>query len=39
MIMRMAPESSTDEGKRVHQELWDLLETIAVQQVQSTAER
>jgi hypothetical protein len=31
MIMRMAPEPSTDDGKRIHQELRDLLETMAMQ--------
>jgi hypothetical protein len=30
MIMWTAPEPSTDEGKRVHQELRDLLETMVV---------
>jgi hypothetical protein len=39
MIMRMAPEPSTDEGKRVHQELRDLLETATVQLAQSSIER
>jgi hypothetical protein len=39
MIMQTAPEPSTDEGKHVHQELRDLLETTAVQQAQSFAER
>ena len=39
MIMWMAPEPSTDEGKRVHQELHDPLETMAVQQAQSSMER
>ena len=37
--MQMAPEPSTDEGKRVHKELRDLLETMAVQQAQSSVER
>ena len=39
MIMRMAPVPSIGEGKLVHQELRDLLETTAVQQAQSSAER
>ena len=39
MIMRTAPEPSTDKGKRIHQELRDLLETVAVQQAQSSMER
>jgi hypothetical protein len=30
MIMRTDPKPSTDEGKRVHKELLDLLETAAV---------
>ena len=39
MIMRTAPEPSTDKGKRIHQELRDLLETVAVQQAQSSTKR
>jgi hypothetical protein len=39
MIIRMAPEPSTDEGKRVHKELQDLLEITVVQQAQSYAKR
>jgi hypothetical protein len=39
MTMRTVPEPSTDEGKRVHQELRGLLETTAVQQSQSSTER
>jgi hypothetical protein len=31
MIMRMAPEPSIDDEKRIHQELRDLLETTTVQ--------
>ena len=39
MIMRTAPEPSTDEGKRVHQELRDLLETAVGQQAPSSMKR
>jgi hypothetical protein len=39
LIMRMATEPSTNKGKRIHQELQDLLETTAVQQAQSSTER
>ena len=39
MIMRMALEPSTNEGKRVHKELQGLLETMVVQQAQSSVER
>jgi hypothetical protein len=39
MIMWTAPEPSTDEGKRIHQELRGLLETVMVQQTQSSIER
>jgi hypothetical protein len=39
MIMRTAYEPSTNEGKRVHQELQNLLETVVVQQAQSFMER
>ena len=39
MIMQTAPEPSTDEGKRVHKELRDLLEAVVVQQAQSSMER
>jgi hypothetical protein len=33
MIMRTDPKPSTDEVKHIHQELRDMLETTAVQQV------
>jgi hypothetical protein len=39
MIMRTALEPSTDEGKRIHKELQDLLEAAAVQQAQNSAKR
>ena len=39
MIMQTTPEPSIDEGKHVHKELRDLLETIVVQQAQSSTER
>jgi hypothetical protein len=39
MIMRMAPEPSSDEGRHIHKELRDLLEAVAVQQAQSSVEK
>jgi hypothetical protein len=39
MIMWTAYEPSTNEVKRVHQELRNLLETVVVQQAQSFVER
>jgi hypothetical protein len=39
MTMQTVLEPSTDEGKHVHQELRGLLETVAVQQSQSSTER
>jgi hypothetical protein len=39
MIMRMAPEPSIDDRKRIHKELRDLLETTMVQQAQSSTKR
>jgi hypothetical protein len=39
MIMRMAPEPLSDEGRRIHKELRDLLEAAAVQQAQSSVEK
>jgi hypothetical protein len=39
MIMRMALDPSSDEGKRIHKELRDLLEAAAVQQAQSSVEK
>ena len=39
MLVRTMPEPSTTEGRRVHGELWDLLETAAVQQAESSASR
>jgi hypothetical protein len=38
MIMRMSPEPSIDDGKRIHQELRDLVETTVVQQAQLCGE-
>jgi len=37
MLVRAMPEPSTMEGRRVHGELRDLLETAAVQQAESSA--
>ena len=39
MLVRMMPEPSTTEGRWVHGELRDLLETAAVQQAESSASR
>ena len=39
MLVRAMPEPSTTEGRRVRGELWDLLETAAVQQAESSASR
>ena len=39
MILQTTPEPSTDEAKRVHQELRDLLGTAVMQQAQSSMER
>jgi hypothetical protein len=39
MIMWTVPEPSNNGGKHVHQELGDLLETVMVQQAQSSIER
>ena len=39
MLVRMMPEPSTTEGRQVYGELWDLLETAAVQQAESSASR
>ena len=39
MLLRTMPEPSTLEGRRVHGELRDLLETAAVQQAESSASR
>jgi hypothetical protein len=35
----MAPEPTSDKGKRIHRELRDLLEAAVVQQAQSSVER
>ena len=39
MLVHMMPEPSTIEGRRVHGELRDLLETVVVQQAKSSASR
>ena len=39
MLVRVMPEPSTTEGRRVRGELKDLLETTAVQQAESSASR
>ena len=39
MLVRAMPEPSTTEGRRVHGELRDLLETAAVHQAESSASR
>ena len=39
MLVRVMPEPSTPEGRRVRGELWDLLETTVVLQAESSASR
>ena len=39
MLVHAMPEPSTTEGRRVHGELRELLETAAVQQAESSASR
>ena len=39
MLVRVMPKPSTTEGQRVRGELWDLLETAAVQQAESSTSR